>query len=272
MPETRSLQAGEASQESLAFASEDDAEILLNGVVEKRINQIKQESCAQNSLPSPACGRGVWERVLLSHAKRMRSNQTDAEQKLWYFLRARRFMGLPFKRQKPIGPYIADFVCMKLKLIIEADGGQHGNKRDAARDAWLQTQGFFVLHFWNHDVLTQTESVLEHIRQTVLALQAIPSPPAPLPQAGEGSREKSPHANKSGTKILLNCAEDKRTNQARQEQCVQNSLPSPACGRGVGGEGAFKPCAHTEHTSVNLNKHNTFEARTLLSQTNREER
>ncbi len=113
---------------------------------------------------------------LLEHAKTMRSHPTDAEQRLWYHLRAKRFMGLKFKRQKPVGPFIADFVCMEYKLIVEADGGQHETARDAARDAWFEENGYTVLHFWNHEVLQQTETVLEKIRQIVDALSPGPSP------------------------------------------------------------------------------------------------
>jgi very-short-patch-repair endonuclease len=121
----------------------------------------------------------------LDHAKVMRSAQTPAEERLWYFLRAHRFLGLKFKRQKPLGPYIVDFACMERRLVIELDGGQHGDQvaYDRKRDAWLAGQGFTVLRVWNHDVMDQIESVLERIRQFVEA----PSPPAPLPQAGEGS-------------------------------------------------------------------------------------
>lgn len=95
----------------------------------------------------------------------MRSNQTDAEQRLWYHLRAHRFMGLKFKRQKPVGRYIADFVCMEHRLIIELDGGQHAEEAayDEQRDAWLRGQGYTVLRFWNNDVMQQLDSVLEQI-------------------------------------------------------------------------------------------------------------
>lgn len=77
---------------------------------------------------------------MLQHAKTLRSNQTDAEQRLWYHLRAHRFMGLKFKRQKPIGNYIVDFVCLARKLIVEIDGGQHAEQAgyDQRRDAWLR--------------------------------------------------------------------------------------------------------------------------------------
>jgi len=84
-------------------------------------------------------------------------------------------MGLKFKRQKPIGPFIADFVCLDLRLIVEADGGQHGGPSDTRRDAWFEAQGFTVLRFWNNEVLGQTAAVLERLRQTVLAFSFRPS-------------------------------------------------------------------------------------------------
>ena len=90
-------------------------------------------------------------------------------------------MGLKFKRQKPVDQFIVDFVCLEIKLIIEADGGQHGDDADAKRDAWLKAQGFTVVHFWNNDILGQTDAVLERIRQTVLTLS-----PAPSPASGRG--------------------------------------------------------------------------------------
>ena len=125
----------------------------------------------------------------LKHAKSMRSAQTVAEELRWYFLRAHRFLGLKFKRQKPLGPYIVDSICMEHGLVIELDGGQHGDQvaYDRGRDAWLVARGFTVLRFWNHEVMNQAESVLERIRQFV---EAVPSPPDPLPQAGEGSQEQ----------------------------------------------------------------------------------
>jgi very-short-patch-repair endonuclease len=103
---------------------------------------------------------------MLRNAKALRSNQTEAEQRLWYHLRAHRFMGLKFKRQKPIGRYIVDFVCLEHRLIIELDGGQHAEQpaHDQRRDAWLRSRGYTVLRFWNIDVMQQMESVLEQIR------------------------------------------------------------------------------------------------------------
>src|ERR1043165_2895904 len=98
----------------------------------------------------------------LEYAKKLRSNMTDAERRLWYRLRAHRFGGIKFKRQVPIGPYIVDFACLSQKLILEIDGGQHAdNKADRAREQKLREQGFRVLRFWNNDVLKRTDTVLE---------------------------------------------------------------------------------------------------------------
>src|ERR1700742_4302474 len=91
-----------------------------------------------------------------SRARSLRHNSTDAEQLIWDALRAHRLSNASFRRQTPIGPYVADFVCHAANLIIELDGGQHfedeGMKRDARRDAFLVSKGFRVLRFSNHDV------------------------------------------------------------------------------------------------------------------------
>jgi len=103
---------------------------------------------------------------LLDNAKSLRRNLTDAEQKLWYHLRAHRFMGRKFKRQKPIGRYVVDFICIEEKLIIELDGGQHSEsiEYDQRRDSWLRGQGYTVLRFWNNELMNEMEGVLERIR------------------------------------------------------------------------------------------------------------
>lgn len=131
----------------------------------------KNKNYATKKAPHPqgeGLGRGDTQ---LDFAKYLRSHQTEAEQRLWYHLRAHRFMNLKFKRQLPIGRYIADFVCLEYRLIIEADGGQHSDDADSLRNAWLKTQGFTILRFWNHDILQQTEAVLERIRAKLLELQ-----------------------------------------------------------------------------------------------------
>ena len=100
------------------------------------------------------------------YARALRMHQTDAEKKLWRRLRDRRMQGLKFRRQSPIGPYIVDFLCVAHRLIVEADRSQHAESgRDTFRDAWLNQQGFRVLRFWNHDVLTNTDGVLATVAE-----------------------------------------------------------------------------------------------------------
>lgn len=124
-------------------------------------------------------------------ARHLRRTLTDAERRLWYHLRDRRLDGWKFRRQFPIGPFVADFACLEAGLVVEVDGGQHGEQADDARDAFLRRHGFAVLRFWNNDVLTRTQAVLAMIHA---ALSTRPHP-GPLPQAGEGEQRKrlDPH-------------------------------------------------------------------------------
>jgi len=129
--------------------------------------------------------RQVRERrtKLTSHARRMRREPTAAELKFWYQVRDRRLEGLKFRRQVPIGPYIADFVCVEHKLVVEIDGGQHaGSETDARRDTSLSAMGFRVLRFWNADVLGNMDGVID----AVLAATVQPPHPALSPDGGEG--------------------------------------------------------------------------------------
>ena len=120
----------------------------------------------------------------------MRRNPTDAERRLWSLLRSKRLAGVKFKRQQPIGPYIADFVNFERKLIVEADGSQHvESQSDERRSAWLRNQGFSVLRFWNDDILVRTEIVADAIWA---ALQ--PPLPNPSPTRGEGREGSVGHA------------------------------------------------------------------------------
>lgn len=101
---------------------------------------------------------------LITYARALRRGQTDAERLLWYHLRGNRLHGHKFRRQHPYGRYILDFVCLEARLVIELDGGQHQDSAaDRERDTWLQAQGFQTLRFWNHDVLTQPDAVLERL-------------------------------------------------------------------------------------------------------------
>lgn len=114
----------------------------------------------------------------------LRAPMTEAEQRLWRHLRAHRLNGEKFRRQRPIGPYIVDFVHFGSRLVIEADGGQHnGSAADAQRDAWLSAQGFRVLRFWNTEILRDTEAVLTTILNATIGA---PSPPTALPRGERG--------------------------------------------------------------------------------------
>ena len=112
-------------------------------------------------------------------ARRLRKQPTDAEKRLWYFLHKKQLDGLRFKRQEAIGNYVADFVCPALKLVIEVDGGQHGIavEKDAVRTAWLKSQGYFVIRFWNNEVMDNIEGVLTEIREEVAALKILKTSP-----------------------------------------------------------------------------------------------
>ena len=110
-------------------------------------------------------------------ARNLRKNSTDAERALWSLLRDRRLAGHKFRRQVPIGPYIVDFVCYQSKLIVEVDGGQHQEQGqyDDTRTAWLESEGFTVLRFWNNDVLANQAGVVE-VLASVLEQRSAPSP------------------------------------------------------------------------------------------------
>ena len=124
-------------------------------------------------------------------ARRLRREQTDPERRFWYKVRNRRLGGYKFVRQEPIGPYFADCVCRDQKLVVERDGGQHAeNARDISRDAFLVSRGYRVLRFWNHEIMTNLDGVLETIWA---ALET------PLPARGERCFEESePLAERRG--------------------------------------------------------------------------
>ena len=116
-------------------------------------------------------------------ARSLRRNATDAEHALWRVLRARSLQGWKFRRQVPIGAFVVDFACLDAMLVVEVDGGQHAEdaEADARRTAYLARQGFRVLRFWNHDVLTNLSGVVDVI------LRALPQEhphPGPAPRPG----------------------------------------------------------------------------------------
>ena len=115
--------------------------------------------------------------ALHQRAKAMRKERSEAEAKLWQRLRAGRLNGHKFRRQQPMGNYIVDFMCVTPKLIIEADGGQHTERAayDNARTAYLNSLGFTVLRFWNHEILQQTNDVLAEILRVLQELEKQPA-------------------------------------------------------------------------------------------------
>ena len=113
----------------------------------------------------------------LQYARQLRrAAMTDAEKRLWQHLRAGRMAGRKFRRQHPIPPYIVDFCCVERMLIVELDGGQHSQEVDQTRTRWLESLGWRILRFWNHDVLSETDAVLDVIWNVVAASDPHPNP------------------------------------------------------------------------------------------------
>ena len=161
----------------------------------------------QSGLPSPPAGEGgsarraetdegshkhraiMSPRRTKSFAKTLRRNQTEVERRMWSVLRDRRFDGVKFRRQVPIGPYIADFDSFEARLVVELDGSQHAeSKRDALRDKWLIDDGYRVLRFWNTDVTLHRNAVLEmiwHHVQFQTAPSSVSASPSHLLPRGE---------------------------------------------------------------------------------------
>ena len=107
----------------------------------------------------------MTEKRLTPVARSLRIRSTDAEKRLWRHLRSRQLDGAKFVRQFPIGNHIADFACRDAHLVVELDGGQHGEEVDASRTTSLESFGYRVIRFWNNDVLENLDSVLEAIQQ-----------------------------------------------------------------------------------------------------------
>ena len=110
---------------------------------------------------------GFRNEVHKMHARALRSEMTMAEYRLWYHLRAHRFMGLSVRRQAPIGPFIVDFLIPSQGLIVELDGGQHGPEADKARERGLLARGYRIVRFWNCDVLTNLPGCLQRLAEAL---------------------------------------------------------------------------------------------------------
>ena len=126
--------------------------------------------------------------ITRARARKLRAEMTPQERKLWFKLRElNRMLGLHFRRQAPIGPFIADFADLGRRVVIEVDGGGHGGARDIRRDEWLASQGFQVLRFWNPEVSGNIEGVMQVIFDAVdgeALADGVPPTPDPSPRGG----------------------------------------------------------------------------------------
>jgi very-short-patch-repair endonuclease len=130
---------------------------------------------------------------LRQNARALRHDPTEAEKLLWSQLRYWQIEGAKFRRQQPIGQYIVDFVCFERKVVIELDGGQHAEQinYDSERDSWLRSQGFFVLRFWNNEVLLNLSGVKETIQSNLKSTPFL----NPSPQGGRSRSKKQRQPN-----------------------------------------------------------------------------
>jgi len=124
-------------------------------------------------------------KIMLDRARTLRRAQTEQERQLWQCLRAKRFSNFKFKRQHPLGYYIADFICFTPRMVIELDGSQHADSKayDTDRDAWFVSQGFRVIRIWNNQWMLDRNDVLQMIWNE---LNKDPLSPSPSPTGGEG--------------------------------------------------------------------------------------
>ncbi|WP_343520178.1 endonuclease domain-containing protein [Sphingomonas sp.] len=108
-------------------------------------------------------------RQISPHAAKLRRDRTDAEDRFWQAVRNRQLDGFKFRFQHSLWPYVADFACLEAMLIVELDGGQHSETKDARRTAFLEAKGFHVLRFWNHEVLDNLDGVLAVVAAALAA-------------------------------------------------------------------------------------------------------
>ena len=176
----------------------------------------------------PGEGKPPINPKLLTRARKLRTEQTDAEQLLWYLLRNRQFCGLKFRRQHPVEPYVLDFYCDKNQAGIELDGGQHNEpakkRRDEERTTFFESKGIRVIRFWNHEVLQETEAVVERLYH-FLFLPFTPTlsqserenlPNSPLPP-GEGGRRPGEGNERIADQSVARSGETLRQEEWRDE-------------------------------------------------------
>jgi very-short-patch-repair endonuclease len=134
-----------------------------------------------------------WRQRSIDNARTLRRRSTRAEAKLWARLRNRALAGRKFRRQYALGRYVADLVCLEARLIIEIDGGQHAlpAPADQRRTEWLARQGYLVIRFWNHEVVSNPKGVLEVIGEALQGPLTLPLTRAPpSPASGRGTKRR----------------------------------------------------------------------------------
>jgi very-short-patch-repair endonuclease len=157
---------------------------------------VEKSAAMPRTAPSPARGphrdfrwskAGMGVRKAVQRARELRRNPTDTERKLWHHIRDKQMENFRFRRQRPIGKYIVDFICLEANLVIELDGGQHADQQqyDAERTKYLTSQGLHVLRYWNNDVMQNIEGVLEDIRAALMLRVSLSTPSQPSPQEGK---------------------------------------------------------------------------------------
>lgn len=140
----------------------------------------------RRALPPPLAGGGkqsnalhsiAWGRGKTPVCRQLRAAASEAEQRLWHFLKRKQLNGLRFRRQFPLGPYFVDFICLPARLVIEVDGSQHGDDRQAAHDArrtaWLARNDFRVIRFWAGEAMANISAVMDGI-EAALREQPLP--------------------------------------------------------------------------------------------------
>ena len=179
--------------------------------------------------------------ITRQRARKLRAEMTPQERRVWVRLRElNRMLGLHFRRQAPIGPFIADFADLGRRLVIEVDGGGHGGERDVARDEWLSAQGFQVLRFWSPQISGNIEGVMQMIFDAVggESLADAPPPP-PSPTRGEGGEKRRSDAMAVGSVPPTQISSPRGRGEARGAVAVHNGRcsapPSPLAGEGWGG-------------------------------------
>ena len=156
-----------------------------------------QTVCSRKAVGLKRFGGGADGGLKLANerARSLRKGMNEYERRLWGLLRTKRLEGFRFRRQHPIGRYTVDFFCPAAKLIVEQDGGQHGEEeemyRDAERTRWLEARGYRVHRVWNADVMRRPNDVLEGI------FRALTDPPSVSPSL-RSARHLPPQGGKEG--------------------------------------------------------------------------